>query len=192
MNIQKIQLTIVTISILLSASSAFSSEEDSFYGGVILGSSNFKDNRFDESNHALGFQLGWRFNALLGVELSYIDHQEIDSGVLGQISPEPKVTSLSAVLRYPITNKIEIFGRAGLANLRVGVDSSGPFTQARSFTENTGTYGLGIGYRLGKNWKMRVAYDRTKLDLGFIRGGGIFGNSSGNLDVGSISFLRDF
>lgn len=188
---KQLSVLLVTISVLFSSSITSASEEDKLYGGIVLGSNSYKDSRFDQGNSAFGFQLGWRINSLLGLEFSYIDHDEIDPRVLDQISPEPKVASISAVLRYPITKNLEVFGRVGLAQVEVDVESTNPFNVS-SFNENTATYGLGIGLRLSEGWKIRVAYDRTELDLRFGSGRGLFGQSEGDLDTASVSLLFDF
>lgn len=173
----------------LLSNSAAAEESDQLYVGLGAGKSGFEGNQFDEKNAAWGLQVGWRINSFLAAELGYSDYQEFESR-WKQTFPHPVALSLAAVLRYPVTNRIDIFGKFGLAHVRTEVDNTNP-NYVGSFTENESLIGLGATFRLSSSVKARLAYERTALDLDLIPAESFYTQSNGHLNNLSLGVVLE-
>jgi OmpA-OmpF porin, OOP family len=103
-----------------------------------------------------GVGVGYAFNPIVAVELSYNDYGKVN---FGGVDGKAKSTQFSALLSAPIANEFSVYGRLGAAstNRKVagfGGDSSDKKTEA--------VYGVGFGYNFAKNIKGTVEYQ--KLD----------------------------
>jgi opacity protein-like surface antigen len=125
-----------------------------------------------------------------GIELAYTDYQEFDSRLSGQTSPDPVSVSLSALIKYPLTNRFKIVGKIGWARLDTDIDSSNPFFNG-SLNEDNLLVGLGIEYILSSQWRIRAGYEGTEMNLGTIPAGSFFARSEGNLEFLSAGLIWD-
>lgn len=162
-----------------------------FYAGVHAGSSDFEGSQFGESEIGWGAYLGLDLVRFFGIELAYTDYQRFESRVPGQTQPNPTAISLSGIVRFPVLNRLDVYVKAGYANLDVDIDSSNPF-YIGSRDEDTALYGIGLSYRLSDDWQLRLGAERMDMDLETIPAGSFFTRSEGDLDFLSIGLTRRF
>lgn len=184
--IQIVLLAILLVHTLLNSASA-----QGFYAGVSVGSTDFDGSQFGGSETGWGAHIGFDLGQYLGVELSYTDYQQFESRVPGQLLPSPVVVSLSGIVKYPILDRLEIFAKAGYANIDSDIDSSNPF-YIGSRDESDAIYGAGFNLRISDYWMLRLGAERTELDLGTIPAGDFFTRSEGDLDVLHIGLIWKF
>jgi OmpA-OmpF porin, OOP family len=114
-------------------------------------------NDFGKKNATVGgVGVGYAFNPIVAVELSYNDYGKVN---FGGVDGKAKSTQFSALLSAPIANEFSVYGRLGAAStdrkvVGFGSDSSDKKTEA--------VYGVGFGYNFAKNIKGTVEYQ--KLD----------------------------
>ncbi len=125
------------------------------------------------------------------MELAYTDYQKFESRVPGQLRPNPIAISLSGIVKYPLLDRLEIYAKAGYANIDSEIDSSNPFYSG-SRDESNAIYGVGFNYTISSNWKVRAGAERTELNLGNIPAGSFFAKSDGDLDILTIGLVRAF
>lgn len=191
MNIGFLPFGSVVATLLLASSAAVADEADKFYLGASVGTADFHGSQFDESNTAWGLQLGWNFNQYIGLELAYTDFQEFSSRIEGQTSPHPTGASVAAILRYPVSSRISLFGKVGMTRVDTDIAAANPFYDG-SQTEDNASYGLGADLRIGSSWKLRIAYDVTEMNLGTIQSGSFYTKSNGDLDRLSAGVAWEF
>lgn len=167
------------------------SNAQDIYVGLSAGSTEFDGSQFGDRNNAWGLHVGINLGRFFGAEVSYTDYQKFDSRVPSQLQPSPVALSAVGIVKYPILDRLEIFGKAGYARISTDIDSSNPF-YAGSIDENNPVYGLGLNFILTDNWSVRAAYDRTEMNLGNIPAGGFFARSNGNLDLVSVGLMWEF
>lgn len=190
----KTQIKVVRCVLAMFLFSCFllnSANAQDFYAGIHVGSSDFDGSQFGESESGWGAYLGFDLGRYFGVELSYTDYQEFNSRVSGQLQPNPVAISLSGIVKYPIFDQLEIYAKAGYANIDSDIDSSNPF-YIGSRDESNPVYGVGFNYLFSENWEVRVGAERTDLDLGTIPAGSFFARSNGDLDILSVGLIRNF
>jgi opacity protein-like surface antigen len=162
-----------------------------FYAGLSVGSADFDASQFGASNSAWAAQLGAAFGPWLAVELAYSDYQRFDSRVAGQVLPHPKALSMSGVVKYPLLSRLDVFAKLGYARIDTDISSNNAFYSG-AMDENNAIYGGGFEYRLANSWSLRLAYERTELNLGLIPSGSFYSHSDGGLELASIGLLRKF
>ena len=131
--------------------------------------------RFDESGFGWSGFVGYRINAWLAAELSYLDLGSIDveeAFDLADVSPGPPDSSLttfdfnlqvsgpmvSVMGILPFSDRYEAFGRAGVlwASQKVQLGPGFSFNNA----EDLWGPGLGLQAELGRGWSARLEYQR--------------------------------
>lgn len=182
---------LISISTLISISLTSQATAQNFYAGLSAGSTNFEGSQFGDRDTAWSAQLGVDLGRYFGIELAYTDYQEFDSRLSGQTSPDPVSISLSALLKYPLTNRFNLVGKIGWARLDTDIDSSNPFFNG-SLNEDNLLVGLGLEYILSSQWRTRLSYEGTKMNLGTIPAGSFFSRSEGNLEYLSAGLIWDF
>lgn len=182
---------LISISTLISISLTSQATAQNFYAGLSAGSTNFEGSQFGDSDTAWSAQLGVDLGRYFGIELAYTDYQKFDSRLSGQTSPDPVSISLSALLKYPLTNRFNLVGKIGWARLDTDIDSSNPFFNG-SLNEDNLLVGLGLEYILSSQWRTRLSYEGTKMNLGTIPAGSFFSRSEGNLEYLSAGLIWDF
>jgi len=132
--------------------------------------------RFDESGFGWGASIGYRVSPYLAVELGYLDFGLIDveeTFDLTDVFPFPvgppdefsvdfnlQVSGpmASVIGALPLSEKFEVFGRAGLlwASQEVQLTSRFGFSEAEEL------WSLGVGFQaeLGRGWSTRLEYQR--------------------------------
>ena len=131
--------------------------------------------QFDESEFGWSATVGYRVNRYLAAELAYLDFGSIDVAETFDLANslpfpvEPGEFTFDFDLRVvgpmisvmgllPISEKIEVFGRAGV----LWATQELPLAPQFSFEEAEERWGLGLGFQaeLGRGWSARIEYQR--------------------------------
>lgn len=144
---------------------------DGWYAGLGIGQSNYTDvqgiNSANRRAEAWKVYAGYQFNKYIGVEGGYVNLNDL-SGRNGAVATEIQTDAwaLSAVLSYPVTEKISVMGKVGTAFVQDTRDTkNGAALTVR--TEEDGydpVYGLGVSYALFDNMDLRAEWDRYDRD----------------------------
>lgn len=122
---------------------------------------------------------GVRMNENIVVEGGYVDFgTQSGTDASGNVSQQATAFTAAGVAGIPVSEQIEVFGKAGMARWTVEkTDSTGA-------AENTGTdvlVGVGANYNLGDNMGVRAEWERFK-DVGSTAG------QEGDIDLLSLGF----
>lgn len=148
--------------VLLTSSVAFAQQADEgFYGGVKGGAYEVEENQFKFSEGVLGAFGGYKFNQHFAMEAEYMnlfgDSDRVGGGdVTGRVSGD--VWAASLVPSMPLTEKWELFGKAGLARL----DNSARFRGSEGFINNTSRE-TDFLYGVGLQWKQDNMFVRGEV-----------------------------
>lgn len=154
---------------------------DGWYAGLGIGQSNYTDvkgiNSANRRAEAWKVYAGYQFNKYLGVEGGYVNLNDL-SGREGNVSTEIQTDAwaLSAVLSYPVTEKIKVMGKVGTAFLQ-GTRDTKTGTALTVRTEEDGydpVYGVGVSYALFDNMDLRAEwdrYDRSNMNIDLVTAG---------------------
>jgi opacity protein-like surface antigen len=168
-NSMKKSLTVFTLAGALGAAVAIpaiaapDSTEAGFFVSGQAGRSRFDiGNDFGKKNATIGgIGVGYAFNPVVALELSYNDYGKINSG---GVDGRAKSTQLSALLSAPIANEFSVYGRLGVADTDRKVTG---FGSSDSNKKTEAVYGVGFGYNFVKNIKGTIEYqklDDSKVD----------------------------
>jgi opacity protein-like surface antigen len=126
-----------------------------------VGSDGF-GNDFGKKNGTIGgVGIGYAFNPIIAVELSYNDYGKVN---FGGVEGKAKSPQLSAILSAPIADAFSVYGRLGVSDTDRKVSG---FGASASEKKTEAIYGLGFGYNFAKNIKGTVEYqklDDSKVD----------------------------
>lgn len=149
---------LVVLGLLAAAVSGPASAQ--FYVGGSVGYTQFKDicevanvpcDDNDTGWRAFG---GYQFNQYFALELGFADLGEATgSGAIGSFAVEVKeAVDLSALLTFPVANRLSLLLRLGAHRVRTTVDQEGPGfgTLHDSKTGSSFTLGAGAEYSFGK------------------------------------------
>lgn len=153
---------------------------DGWYAGLGIGQSSYNDVDEDSANtRTEGWKVyaGYQFNKYLGVEGGYVNLNDM-TGTKGTVRTniDTDAWALSAVLSYPVTDKISVMGKAGVAYMLADVSTK----NGSALTVTTGddgyepTYGLGVKYAVFDNLDLRAEwdrYDRNDMNIDLISAG---------------------
>ena len=181
----------IILPFILLSSVANAADDNNFYVGVNVGRAAFNGSQFDEKDSAWGLILGWKYNQVIGLELLYTDYQRFTSRIPGQTAPEPSTFSVSGIVRQPLTDSIDIYGKIGMARLSTDMKADVSFYDG-TITDYRASFGAGAEWRINDHWNIRLGYETTTLDLGTIPAGSFYANSKDNLAVLSAGILFEF
>jgi OOP family OmpA-OmpF porin len=164
-------------------------QDTGFYVGLSFGQSSVDldctgASSCDDTDTAMKFIGGYRFNRNLGVEIGYTDLGEATiTDPSSTATFESSVMELVGVGTWPIADKFSILGKIGM--YRGDVDASDPALGSVS-ESNTGlTFGVGVQWDFTKNLGLRAEWQRY-ADVG----GDNVGES--DVDVMSIGVIFTF
>jgi OOP family OmpA-OmpF porin len=177
---------VIAVAILATPSLAAAQEASSYFGAS-LGMSqarkfcNASDAPAGSStsscdDHGVGFKLflGYRFNKFLAVEGSFITFGDFATNVTvgsetARAEFNPKAWSGAGLLIVPLGDRLELFGKAGMAAVkseRQTTVGGASFTLGKD--RNEPIYGLGLSYGFGRPWSLRAEWERisdSKVDF---------------------------
>ena len=168
---------------VLFASSAWA-QDAGFYIGGAIGQAEVRDvcdgaSTCDDKDGTWKLFLGYQFNRNLALEFGYADLGEASaSGVvstgLGPVSAtanfEATLFELTVVGTFPVTDRLSLYGRAGLYRADVELSGSGtigaitiPVSEKDDNTDLT--IGIGLKFDITRNISLRGEWQRY-LDVG--------------------------
>lgn len=204
-------LGIATLAALIAGPAC--AQDSGWYGGINIGQSKAKS---DDSRTAGGFLAsgfittslssdnrdsghklfgGYQFNRHFALEGGYFDLGKFGFSAttvpLGTLNGEMKVTGLNfdAVGLLPLTDKLSLFGRAGLTRAKTEDNFAGT-GQVRVFSSSTGKrdtnpkVGLGLQYAFTERLGLRIEGERYRIN-------DALANRS-NIDLASIGIVYRF
>jgi opacity protein-like surface antigen len=126
-----------------------------------IGSDGF-GNDFGKKNGTIGgVGIGYAFNPIIAVELSYNDYGKVN---FGGVDGRAKSPQLSALLSAPIADAFSVYGRLGVSDTDRKVSGFGGSVSEK---KTEAIYGVGFGYNFVKNIKGTIEYqklDDSKVD----------------------------
>jgi len=163
-------LAIALLGALSSAPLMAGQTPGTFYGGINAGWSSYEDTGFDgttlvgpetnaDNQVGGGVYGGYQINDWLGLDVGYDFLNDMQVGVVGQtIRPNFEVQGLdlSAKAGYPITDVIEIYGRAGAFYYQAKLDQLG--TDQDGFEP---LVAVGGEFSINKDLAARLEYQRV-------------------------------
>ncbi|GAB3250658.1 porin family protein [Chitinimonas naiadis] len=129
----------------LSAVPAMADDSGTYVFGQATHAREQKGN--ENISNGIGAGVGYKFNQNFAVEGGYTGLKDHHNGSADEAA------NVRAVGILPVTDKVDVFGKAGFA--RTG-------TTLGSDAKDGFTYGVGASYKLDKNWALRADYDRLK------------------------------
>ncbi len=151
--------SVLCLSIAFYAASA-AAEDDGGYFGLSVGQST-SDYAGSRNPYALAVQLGYQANENFAMELQY--------GAFGNIAPvgQEKVSgfSIAAVGILPVSQKLSVFGKLGIASLGTRITGSGVFdvngvSADGTYKKTAPTYGIGAEIKFNRGFGVRFGVDR--------------------------------
>ena len=123
---------------------------------------------YDSSNSSMAMFAGYRFDTYLALQLSYSDIGEIiqNDAALKQSLFGTDVVNISAVMTYPVTAGLGIFGKLGAFSWELDIADPADYS-----TSGAGiSYGAGLDYNLyGSNQRhLRLEWDHYDFNEIFI------------------------
>ena len=163
-------------------------QETGFYLGVGIGNASYREacadfNRVAGQADAFGCTSsedtaqkvfgGWRFHQYLALELSYIDFGDAKgtgtvAGAPATATSKVKAAGLSALGILPLGDRLSVFGRLGLLEVKTRTQIEGGMAAVEDDDETELHVGIGALFNLARDWGVRLEYERlndTKIDL---------------------------
>lgn len=183
---------LVVATALLISASAFA-QSSGFYAGGAIGQATVKDFcegisgtgiSCDDKSTAIKVFGGYSVNANFAAEIGYTDFGKVDVS-LGSRTADAKASAVEALAvgSYGITQKLSLYGKAGL--YRAAVKGGSNFGFSAESTNNDLTFGAGVLFSFTPSIAARAEWQRYQ-DVG----GGDVGKS--DIDVISLGVLYRF
>ena len=139
---------------------------DGWYGGLSLGQSNYRDFNAASINtrtEAWKLYVGYQLNKYLGLEGGYVnlnDMKAVNGSVRTNVDTDG--WALSAVVNYPLTEKISVIGKVGAAYMLADVRTKDGAALAVTSGDDgyDPNYGVGVSYALLDNLSVRAEWER--------------------------------
>jgi opacity protein-like surface antigen len=154
--------------IAVPAMAAPDSADSGFFASGQVGRSRYDigndglGNDFGKKNGTIGgVGIGYAFNPIIAVELSYNDYGKVN---FGGVEAKAKSPQLSAILSAPFADAFSVYGRLGVSDTKREANG---FGASASEKKTEAIYGVGFGYNFAKNIKGTVEYqklDDSKVD----------------------------
>ncbi|MEJ2463774.1 MAG: outer membrane beta-barrel protein [Candidatus Thiodiazotropha sp.] len=134
------------------------------YFGFGVGTANYSEANFDESDTGLNIYGGFLANENLGFEISYTDFGKEEGNYLGyDASVEVTGLGLSAIGFLPLSNDFNLFGKVGLMAWDADI-GLGPFSDSTDGSDLL--FGFGATYQISDQFSLRGAWEFVDLDEG--------------------------
>ena len=141
--------------------------EREFYVGFHLGLAGIDVNRSDAFNHvldgdenSLSYDIGYKWNDYLAVELGYYDLSEVDGAIrpcaegvaCSDIAIQGKITAWSAAIvpHYDITGRIRVFAKLGVVSWTANVEDAAEDVEVTlvDVDDEDVVYGVGVDVQI--------------------------------------------
>ncbi|AMC36668.1 porin [Janthinobacterium sp. B9-8] len=159
----------ILASLVLSTLIASPVFAEGFYIGADLGSSNMSadvnNQNLDKNNTAWGINGGYKFSPYLAAELGYRDFGKAEENYYGiaSASLKAKAVQASVLASYPFNDAFSVFGRLGLASIKLTAEAKSDligYSTSSEETETKGLFGIGAQYAFNKNLSLRAEYNQ--------------------------------
>ena len=174
------KMFIVTCFLTLAALSDTAIAQNGFYVSASFGNANSDisvdfENRVHDDRHSYGFGTGYAVNRNFSVEVAH--HVVGSQSALTGCPPDfacvalvlPLVTnadlrawSLSAIGSLPLTDRFDVFGKAGISRWDIGFDG---ISSAFDTSGEDLLYGAGLRWSTGEHWKVSLEYEKVELGV---------------------------
>ena len=164
--------------ILLMYFSSFSTlhaEERNAHFLLTIGHTDFKDDVFHAQGLVQKLGGGYRFSDFVSFEVSLISYGEV-SDTNGTVETDMVGAAIATQLMglLPITNSIDIFGKAGVSYWKFEIKSEDPPLISRASEDGSDViYGAGFLFRVDHDSTLRLEYELSDI---------------GGIDIAAISF----
>jgi opacity protein-like surface antigen len=136
----------------LLSSNAMAVDEANWYGGLTVGSTQFKGNAGSQRKTSYGVQLGYSFNPNVAAELQV---QRLGKWSNADGSIKANAVSGSVLGKAPVNDVVSLFARLGLSRNSVKVSGDEASFSAH---KTQVLYGLGADFRIDPHMSLRAEY----------------------------------
>lgn len=137
---------------------SFPAFAEGFYAAGELGQAKWKLDSESESDTSFGIAGGYKFNDIVAVELGYRDLGSVsDSDEDGKFSVGFTALQLSVIANAAINDKVGIYGRLGMADLKFKYSALG---DSGSRSKSKAVFGVGASYAVSQTVSLFVEYDQ--------------------------------
>ncbi|MDW5415521.1 porin [Iodobacter sp. CM08] len=159
----------ILASLILSTLIASPAFAEGFYIGADVGSSNMSvdvnNNSLDKNNTAWGINGGYKFSPYLAAELGYRDFGKAEENYYGLANASVKANAVQAsvLASYPFNDAFSVFGRLGVASIKVTAEINADvlaYSKSNEKTETKALFGIGAQYAFNKNFSLRAEYNQ--------------------------------
>jgi OOP family OmpA-OmpF porin len=142
--------------------------------GVGQGTLDFDETDFtvagvDDSDTAFKVYAGYTFNEFISLEAAYFDAGQ-PTDQIGSLSLQfdLSVVNISVIGHLPLTDSVELFGKAGLASYDYDAEASfnGQRFDAGGDSDQDVSYGFGAAYSFAGPFEIRGEYEFIEIDSG--------------------------
>ncbi|XHS76437.1 porin family protein [Burkholderiaceae bacterium UC74_6] len=145
-------IALAALAVLSSSAMAAATDETGFYGGVVLGSTKFKDEGGSENKTSFGAQLGYNFNANFAVE---VQAQRLGKWSETGFSLTANSVNVSGLGKLPVADNISLFVRAGYSRNTLEATEG---NVSASVHKNKALVGVGADFKVANNISLRTEY----------------------------------
>ncbi|MBY0446162.1 MAG: porin [Burkholderiales bacterium] len=159
----------ILASLVLSTLIASPVFAEGFYIGADVGSSKMSadvnNNSLDKNNTAWGINGGYKFSPYLAAELGYRDFGKTEENYYGVVNASVKANAVQAsvLASYPFNDAFSVFGRLGVASIKLTAEVNADvvaYSESREETETKALFGIGAQYAFNKNFSLRAEYNQ--------------------------------
>lgn len=151
--------TAVGLALLTGAAATPVFADDFYLGGAVI-QTYVDDFGLDDDTTGGKLFAGYRFNEYFAVEASYFDFGEFEDRAN---SLEVDGFGLAAVVSYPITSDLDIFGKIGIQDW--DAETRGPIAQGLSTDSDTDAfYGIGVRYSITDSISVQAEAERYEIE----------------------------
>lgn len=142
--------------------------------GIGQGTLDFDDTDFtvagvDDSDTAFKVYAGYTFNEFISLEAAYFDAGQ-PTEQIGSFSLQfdLSVVNVSVIGHLPLTESVELFGKAGLASYDYDAETSfnGQLVATGDDSDQDVSYGFGAAYSFAGPFEIRGEYEFIEIDSG--------------------------
>jgi OOP family OmpA-OmpF porin len=174
------KLSIVTGFLMLTTLSDTAIAQNGFYVFGAFGNTNSDiyinfDSRVHDDSNSYKFGAGYAVNRNLSIEAAYqvIGSQNAITGCPPDIvcielvfplvaKADLTAWSLTVTGSIPLTDRFDVFGKAGIARWDIGFDG---ISSAFDTSDEDLLYGAGLRWSEGDHWKVFVEYEKVELGV---------------------------
>jgi opacity protein-like surface antigen len=138
------------------------------YAGIGIGQSEINQGFFGKYGNGFKIIAGIRLHSHWAIEAAYSDYGKPQENLFG-VETEYEATAVAAWAKglWPVTRKIDLLGKVGLASWKVKKTTT-LFGSPPSTTTSEGTdfsWGIGVAFNHWKSFSIQVEYEDVNADI---------------------------